>query len=106
MIRLPPRSTRTDTLFPYTTLFRSEFGIGDRRLHALDLGIDRGAGEVALPRRGALADEARGLRGRGQQTGHGKRTAARTDIASANAYRAPSLIVWGDRSRRIRESLR
>src|SRR3546814_14472675 len=27
MIRRPPRSTRTDTLFPYTTLFRSvEFG--------------------------------------------------------------------------------
>src|SRR3546814_3783044 len=25
MIRLPPRSTRTDTLFPYTTLFRSWF---------------------------------------------------------------------------------
>src|SRR3546814_7239813 len=40
MIRLPPRSTRTDTLFPYTTLFRSagiavpgkvsrEYGIGE-----------------------------------------------------------------------------
>src|SRR3546814_16574535 len=27
MIRRPPRSTRTDTLFPYTTLFRS---LGDR----------------------------------------------------------------------------
>src|SRR3546814_3739046 len=26
MIRRPPRSTRTDTLFPYTTLFRSERG--------------------------------------------------------------------------------
>src|SRR3546814_4509623 len=26
MIRRPPRSTRTDTLFPYTTLFRSEVG--------------------------------------------------------------------------------
>src|SRR3546814_12097773 len=26
MIRRPPRSTRTDTLFPYTTLFRSEAG--------------------------------------------------------------------------------
>src|SRR3546814_14216999 len=26
MIRLPPRSTRTDTLFPYTTLFRSRRG--------------------------------------------------------------------------------
>src|SRR3546814_17406171 len=27
MIRRPPRSTRTDTLFPYTTLFRSLFGV-------------------------------------------------------------------------------
>src|SRR3546814_5898662 len=26
MIRRPPRSTRTDTLFPYTTLFRSSLG--------------------------------------------------------------------------------
>src|SRR3546814_4379982 len=26
MIRRPPRSTRTDTLFPYTTLFRSLIG--------------------------------------------------------------------------------
>src|SRR3546814_13506420 len=28
MIRRPPRSTRTDTLFPYTTLFRSDV-LGD-----------------------------------------------------------------------------
>src|SRR3546814_12354135 len=27
MIRRPPRSTRTDTLFPYTTLFRSYRGL-------------------------------------------------------------------------------
>src|SRR3546814_4490917 len=27
MIRRPPRSTRTDTLFPYTTLFRSFLGL-------------------------------------------------------------------------------
>src|SRR3546814_10576877 len=27
MIRLPPVSTRTDTLFPYTTLFRSDSGL-------------------------------------------------------------------------------
>src|SRR3546814_16184975 len=27
MIRRPPRSTRTDTLFPYTTLFRSDSGL-------------------------------------------------------------------------------
>src|SRR3546814_1032667 len=34
MIRRPPRSTRTDTLFPYTTLFRSlvgrKFRLGER----------------------------------------------------------------------------
>src|SRR3546814_4513446 len=32
MIRRPPRSTRTDTLFPYTTLFRSEPALRLRRL--------------------------------------------------------------------------
>src|SRR3546814_10362438 len=32
MIRRPPRSTRTDTLFPYTTLFRS-FTDANQRLH-------------------------------------------------------------------------
>src|SRR3546814_12520456 len=33
MIRQPPRSTRTDTLFPYTTLFRSQVRslLGHRR---------------------------------------------------------------------------
>src|SRR3546814_2832980 len=31
MIRRPPRSTRTDTLFPYTTLFRSAAGADRRR---------------------------------------------------------------------------
>src|SRR3546814_8840726 len=30
MIRRPPRSTRTDTLFPYTTLFRSEELVGKK----------------------------------------------------------------------------
>src|SRR3546814_19650464 len=34
MIRRPPRSTRTDTLFPYTTLFRS-LALAERGLHAL-----------------------------------------------------------------------
>src|SRR3546814_5833603 len=36
MIRRPPRSTRTDTLFPYTTLFRS----GHRSLEVGDGKID------------------------------------------------------------------
>src|SRR3546814_12310015 len=33
MIRRPPRSTRTDTLFPYTTLFRSSDASIDRAAH-------------------------------------------------------------------------
>src|SRR3546814_20333861 len=46
MIRRPPRSTRTDTLFPYTTLFRSkiaEFGREARRglTPAEDLALGR-----------------------------------------------------------------
>src|SRR3546814_4601862 len=35
MIRRPPRSTRTDTLFPYTTLFRSPRAVRDRRRRTL-----------------------------------------------------------------------
>src|SRR3546814_2734971 len=36
MIRRPPRSTRTDTLFPYTTLFRSAFAYNDFAELAVD----------------------------------------------------------------------
>src|SRR3546814_3142953 len=38
MIRRPPRSTRTDTLFPYTTLFRS-WGLTLRRFAAAPLDL-------------------------------------------------------------------
>src|SRR3546814_15030396 len=38
MIRRPPRSTRTDTLFPYTTLFRS-FSLNTLSLFGLVLSI-------------------------------------------------------------------
>src|SRR3546814_3346309 len=37
MIRRPPRSTRTDTLFPYTTLFRSTQALPDRHLEGQTL---------------------------------------------------------------------
>src|SRR3546814_6271210 len=43
MIRRPPRSTRTDTLFPYTTLFRSPV----HRPPALVTGIGRATGPPA-----------------------------------------------------------
>src|SRR3546814_12344391 len=52
MIRRPPRSTRTDTLFPYTTLFRSpgqvETGELPHRVHAQAAGHHRIALEVAI----------------------------------------------------------
>src|SRR3546814_3822898 len=36
MIRRPPRATRTDTLFPYTTLFRSGYHAPARRIVRLE----------------------------------------------------------------------
>src|SRR3546814_14476417 len=45
MIRRPPRSTRADTLFPYTTLVRSDPGAGDLRPDTRQLG----AGGVTPP---------------------------------------------------------
>src|SRR3546814_16342392 len=40
MIRRPPRSTRTDTLFPYTTLFRSQqHDNGAHRCQIIQLGV-------------------------------------------------------------------
>src|SRR3546814_10960770 len=46
MIRRPPRSTRTDTLFPYTTLFRS--GLGEGGDEARVVRIANGDGEHEL----------------------------------------------------------
>src|SRR3546814_6721517 len=56
MIRRPPRSTRTDTLFPYTPLFRSE-GVADSRyrLESLAAAAHRIEGEALVQ---GLADRA------------------------------------------------
>src|SRR3546814_15276510 len=58
MIRRPPRSTRTDTLFPYTTLFRSDeveapaivgCGVDDARIPQREtLLVDIGVGNLEL----------------------------------------------------------
>src|SRR3546814_9037143 len=48
MIRRPPRSKRTDTLFPYTTLFRSEEGCDIRRELYLSLLVDRATSRVTV----------------------------------------------------------
>src|SRR3546814_4679717 len=53
MIRRPPRSTRTDTLFPYTTLFRSHARAAapDRAAGRLHRRGNRGLGEQRQPQR-------------------------------------------------------
>src|SRR3546814_2816826 len=53
MIRRPPRSTRTDTLFPYTTLFRSAALVGEgakrvRLFDQADLGRTEGEAEAVI----------------------------------------------------------
>src|SRR3546814_11625715 len=51
MIRRPPRSTRTDTLFPYTTLFRSNAG------NANDLPAAHAEADVVDPGDAGAVDE-------------------------------------------------
>src|SRR3546814_20957462 len=70
MIRRPPRSTRTDTLLPYTTLCRSALVRRDRRT----------AGGAAR-REGAGGVAQRGLRRQGAR-GAVRRRAVRTPLAS------------------------
>src|SRR3546814_10538977 len=58
MIRRPPRSTRTDTLFPYTTLFRSAswaklYGVP---LMCNEFGVYRDGGAAETDRAKYLAD--------------------------------------------------
>src|SRR3546814_17978615 len=89
MIRRPPRSTRTDTLFPYTTLFRS--GRGDRRDHRArgQSAVQRRQGRGVHPRRpqraGRLADGRRHPQGRG---GGGRAQREEPDPAGARGDEA------------------
>src|SRR3546814_12597471 len=73
MIRRPPRSTRTDTLVPYTTLFRSFEGVVDDQGHAVEaaelVAADR-VGDGGNPARvqvRRLVDRQPGDAGRGRQ---------------------------------------
>src|SRR3546814_7784224 len=52
MIRRPPRSTRTDTLFPYTTLFRSLEDLRDERARSVVHRGDVDGGVLVLERGG------------------------------------------------------
>src|SRR3546814_12135678 len=92
MIRRPPRSTRTDTLFPYTTLFRSQ------RLAE--------AGETAgKPKRGGKwITQAVGAHSRGhrlavarQNDGHGGQIYVGQQLGAGTEYEKPSRRLVRDR---------
>src|SRR3546814_1042098 len=78
MIRRPPRSTRTDTLFPYTTLFRS---VGE-------VGGERGPGHHRA-RRVAGAEEDDGC-------GHPQRSRARMGRSEEHTAELQSLVRRSD----------
>src|SRR3546814_18992565 len=70
MIRRPPRSTRTDTLFPYTTLFRSVEGRGRRpdRFFEVFLQDFAGSSEQIVAAMSSKAASQRGQRDDGSFT--------------------------------------
>src|SRR3546814_15072870 len=96
MIRRPPRSTRTDTLFPYTTLFRSSStnmcgalgaredpsGIAAMGIHAIG-GYRAAAG--LRPKYPAITDASRGNASQGRRL-FGKRIRERQERKG---------VVWG-----------
>src|SRR3546814_7841305 len=108
MRRRPPRATRTDTLFPYTTLFRS-LG-GDAEVQADRLGVDDVQVAVGLGREAGadggmlhvgqvladdLADEVllfggrRGIaRGRGGAVAHVRGAGKNNSLAETTGWRA------------------
>src|SRR3546814_1299840 len=76
MIRRPPRSTRTDTLFPYTTLFRSPEETTDGTAAA----GAQSRGALSYARRRRRGPEERQLRDRqGRDGGSGRRERLRSE---------------------------
>src|SRR3546814_3706935 len=90
MIRRPPRSTRTDTLFPYTTLFRSDDGAGHGE--GAELGGREEAGEHH--HRAELDRECGVALGKGQCNGTPDARQAqildKPDITSRGPLKAPA----------------
>src|SRR3546814_1547261 len=83
MIRRPPRSTRTDTLFPYTTLFRSPRLRTGRGCSGADRRHEEACGHAGL--RAALSPrEQRGHCADGQYTDVSLRTARVRSLAYAD----------------------
>src|SRR3546814_13752364 len=92
MIRRPPRSTRTDTLFPYTTLFRS----AGKGVLGIDVVMDGGRGG-----RASHGEQDRERRGNGAESNvhrrppqdcrdSTERRARRLEFYNLDRYTSPS----------------
>src|SRR3546814_20771228 len=84
MIRRPPRSTRTDTLLPYTTLFRSLVRQRHRTAAAL-LAAAMARARCDARRGGLAARVARGLRARGAPAADERRALRRAAVGRARS---------------------
>src|SRR3546814_1760488 len=89
MIRRPPRSTRTDTLFPYTTLFRSPVGVGEA-----EVAVQSMADVVAIEQIGVVAQRVQALL---DQVGDGRLAGAR----QAGEPQAARQLALAARTRRL-----
>src|SRR3546814_14826471 len=86
MIRRPPRATRTDTLFPYTTLFRSQVEPSGASLAALDGGLD---GNIDLERGSGTGAEAEGVT-------DGALALCEVELATPASHGGVAAIGWGE----------
>src|SRR3546814_13292461 len=93
MIRGPPRTTRTDTLVPYTTLFRTAQGVHGRQA-------------VAADRRDAEAARAEARQRRDQRLDREARRAGRTSRAHRALSRQTHSVAAERRTRRDWKSTR
>src|SRR3546814_4030722 len=97
MIRRPPRSTRTDTLFPYTTLFRS---LGEQAAK----GVGQDEGELEGIGRQPRAEHAgeQHVTHEAKDAADQRQAADRTDIPDQAAHGA-NLLACARRARRSEE---
>src|SRR3546814_19404064 len=104
MIRRPPISTRTDTLFPYTTLFRSLLNIVRhvlQRARRLAQGHGRISAALQVERFHQLLEAA----GRNADVVHGHFAAAQIKVGRRHAAQAYQLLIRPDaETRRSEES--
>src|SRR3546814_18832141 len=87
MIRRPPRSTRTDTLFPYTTLFRSLHLLHDAASAEKGADLPQPGGRSPGRRISHHSVEDRNRIGRAFRPGVSKRHAKPPPLPSRAAYR-------------------